>query len=131
MNLATQRTRLETGFMTGMLLLYPGLVMLGENADTDPVEESKWLRMSITVLDTSKPCIGNDHEETEAIFNVQIFTRLGIGAAEVSALADAARSVLSNGSYENISFLSFDISTGSVEADWFSLILRASYRAQA
>ena len=131
MNLNTQRARIETEFVALMTATYTDLLMIGENADTDPVEESEWLRMSITVVDVIYPCIGNDHEETEAIFNVQIFTRLGIGATKASQIADAAKSALRTGSYENISFQSFDISTGAVEADWFSLILRASYRAQA
>ena len=131
MNLDTQRTRLETEFAALMTATYPNLVMIGENADIDPVEESEWLRMSITVIDVIYPCIGSDHEQTDAIFNVQIFTRLGIGASQASKLADAAKSALKTGSYEGISVQSFDISTGVVEADWFSLILRATYRAQA
>ena len=132
MNLNDQRVTLETGFTTAMSIAIPGLLMIGENADSDPALESEWLRMSITVLDTYYPCIGLDHEITDAIFNVQIFTRLGTGASRASIIADAAKSALRGKNYGlTIAVSSFDTSVGAVEADWFSLILRATYRAQA
>ena len=131
MSLAAQRTTIEAGFITAMDISKPGLIIIGENADVDPPESAAWVRMSITVLDIIYPCINNEHEQTDAIFNVQIFTPIGQGASEASIIADAAKLTLRADNYGNaISFLSFDLSTGAIEAGWFSLILRATYRAQ-
>lgn len=129
MSLARHRTDIETEFMTEMGVIHPALVMIGENADVDPPENVAWIRMSLTILDIIYPCINNSKEQTEAIFNVQVFTPVGQGAGEASTLVDEAKAILKGSTLTGIEFLSFDVATGSVEAGWYSLLLRATYRA--
>lgn len=129
MSLARHRTDIETEFMTQMPLLNPGLVIVGENADTPPVKNGSWIRMSFTVLEVFRPCIGKGGIRTDALFNIQIFTALAQGAGEASSLVDDAITVLKDATLSGIEFLTFDVSTGVVEADWYSLLIRARYRA--
>ncbi|MDH3375356.1 MAG: DUF4128 domain-containing protein [Gammaproteobacteria bacterium] len=130
MSLARHRTEIETELITEMQLLRPGLVIIGENADTPAANNAPWLRMSITVLEIFRPCIGiNSKTRTDALFNVQVFTPLAQGAGEASSIVDEAISVLRNSTLTGIEFLTFDVSTGVVESDWYTLLIRARYRA--
>lgn len=130
MSLARHRTDIETELMTAMQVLHTGMMIVGENADDDPPSKKAWIRMSITIIDITYPCINNIKMETDALFNVQVFTPLAEGAGEASTLVDEARAILKSSTLTGIEFLSFDVSTGVVESDWFTLILRARYRAQ-
>jgi hypothetical protein len=130
MGIANQRTLIEQELITEMQLLYPGMVLLGENADIPPPSNEPWIRMSITVLDIIYPCLGQLSEETDALFNVQLFVPLGTGAGEASTRIDAARSILKSSALSGIEFLTFDVATGVVESDWYVLLLRAQYRAR-
>lgn len=131
MSLNQQRTNIENLLMTEFGVSDPNLVLMGENADTDPPTDSAWVRMSITVLNIHTPCVGNKgSEQTDAIFNFQVFTPKGQGAGEASMLADAAKEILKGSTLNGISFNSFDIPTGQIEGGWYNLLLRATYRAR-
>jgi len=116
--------------MDGMTALHPTIVLMGENADVDVPDNSAWIRMSATIVDIFHPCIGKDDTETDGIFSVQVFTPIGHGAGEASQLIDEARAILKNSGLTGIEFLSFGVSTGELESDWYSLLLRADFRAQ-
>lgn len=128
MSLARHRTDIETEFISQMGLLHPSLTIVGENADTPPGVAS-WMRTSITVLEIFRPCIGKGNIRTDALFNVQVFTPLAIGAGEASTLVDDGVTILKDAVLSGIEFLTFDVSTGTIEADWYSLLIRARYRA--
>lgn len=129
MSLARHRTDIETEFITQMQLLHPSMVVIGENADTPPAAEQAWIRMSITVLEIYRPCIGKSNTRTDALFNVQVFTSLAKGAGEASTIVDEAITILKNAVLTGIEFLTFDVSTGVQESDWYTLLIRARYRA--
>lgn len=130
MSLSRHRADIETELITELQLLHPTLVIFGENADIDPPENAAWIRMSITIIDIIYPCINSAKEETDALFNVQVFTPVGQGAGEASTLVDEAKVILKASTLTGIEFLSFDISTGAIEGGWYGLLLRARYRAQ-
>ncbi len=129
MSLARHRTAIETVLMSGLRALRPGFILFGENALEDSANDESWVRMSITTLDITFPCLGNDTKRTDAIFNAQIFTPLAMGANEGSVIVDECVSILKAGTFTGISFLEFDIPTGTKESDWYVLLLRATYRA--
>jgi len=129
MSLANQRTLIEGEFMTEMALVDSDVLLIGENADQQPTGDKSWIRMSITILEIYYPCIGQSQTRTDAIFNVQIFTPLAIGANKASTLVDEAVAILKGSNLPGIEFLTFDVSTGVIESDWFSIVLRATYRA--
>ncbi len=130
MSLARQRTYIETLLIAGMQALNPGLALFGENSDIAPPSNEPWIRMSLTLVDITYPCLGQLHVETDGIFNVQIFTPIGEGSGAASALLDQARKILKDSSLTGIEFLSFGASVGELESDWYTLLLRAEYRAQ-
>ena len=132
MSLATQRNLIETAFMSAMDISEAGIIMIGENADTPAPDSGAWIRMSFTLLDIRYPCVNNyTHEETDGIFNVQVFTPLGEGAFRASRIVDNAKAALRDADFsDSIAFINFDAGAGVVEADWYSILLRATYRAQ-
>lgn len=130
MGLANQRTLIEAELMTQMNIQFPGIAIFGENSDEVTPANAAWIRMSITVLEVIYPCLNNVSEQTDALFNVQVFTPLAQGAGEASTKVDAAKSILKNSNLAGIEFLSFDIATGVVEAEWYNILLRATYRAR-
>lgn len=130
MGLANQRTLIETELMTQMNIQFPNIAIFGENSDETPPPNAVWIRMSITVLEIIYPCLNNVSEQTDALFNVQVFAPLAKGAGEASTKVDAAKSILRNSNLAGIEFLSFDIATGVVEAEWYNILLRATYRAR-
>jgi hypothetical protein len=130
MGLATQRTLIDTELTTELQILRPAFILIGENADEPQPSNEPWIRMSITLLDIFYPCLGSDVKaQYDAIFNVQIFSPLAIGSGDVSLIADQVRGILRGSSLIGIEFLNFDVATGSIEADWYGLLMRCNYRA--
>ena len=130
MGLAAQRLAIETELITELQLLRPGFILVGENSDNDQPSNEPWIRMSITLDDIFYPCINNNVKaQFEAIFNVQIFSPLAIGSGDASLIADQVRTILRTATLTDIEFLDFDVATGVVEADWYSLLMRCNYRA--
>ncbi len=129
MSLSRHRTEIETELMSEMELIHPGFVLIGENSRSIPISDTSWIRMSLTILDITYPCIGKDTERTDGLFNVQVHTPLAAGAGEASTLVDEVRTILKASTLTGIEFLSFDVATGSQESDWYVLLLRATYRA--
>ena len=129
MTLTEQRTVIESGFMSAMAISSPDTILIGENADVPLPSIGSWIRMSITIIDITYPCLGTEHEEIDGIFNVQVFIPLAQGVAKALTIIDNAKTAL-RGTYDKVAFRSFDMSTGQAEADWYSITLRATYRAQ-
>ncbi|MCP4256816.1 MAG: hypothetical protein GY774_04715 [Planctomycetes bacterium] len=130
MSFVRHRTEIETLLMDSMKALHPSLVVIGENAKESPEQRDAWCRMSFTIINITAPCIGGKFTRTDAIFNVQMFTALGLGSGEATALVDDAKLILENSSLTGIEFLNFDVDTGVQEDSWYGLLLRAYYRAQ-
>lgn len=130
MSVSRHRTEIESALIGGMKLLYPDMVLMGENADVDHPATDPWVRMSLVIIDVTHPCLGKDDTQTDGMFNVQVFTPIGSGAGEASTLVDEARKILKSSTLTGIEFLSFSVSTGELESDWYTLLLRADYRAQ-
>lgn len=130
MSLSRHRTDIETLVMAQMELARPGFVIFGENADEVVPTDVAWARMSFTLVDITYPCIGKLDVETDGLFNTQVFAPLASGAGLASTLVDEVRAILKGSNLTGIEFLNFDVATGTVEAGWYVLLLRATYRAQ-
>ena len=130
MSVSRHRTAIEELLISSFAISRSSMVLVGENANSPSGNNAAWARMSVTVLSIYFPCIGQDgFKRTDALFNFQIFTPLATGAEEASDIVDEAIDILRNSAISGIEFLEFDVSTGDVQADWYNLTMRATYRA--
>lgn len=131
MSLARHRTDIEQELITELEIAFPGLVLVGENADlAKQSPEDNWIKVSFTILDIRYPCLGGVRKEIDGICNVQVFAPLASGAGEASTKVDTVVDILKNSQLTGIEFLTFEVATGSLDSSWYILLLRAFYRAQ-
>ena len=131
MSYVDQRTGIETAFMTDFPVLQPNVLITGENADVDnlPATNTSWVRMSLTIGETFRNCIGKKDLTTNGIFNVQVFTPLAIGAGQATKIIDDAITVLRDANINKVEFLNYETSFIGTESGWYYNLIRARYRA--
>ena len=74
----------------------PSITIAWENVTyTPPADGSKYLRCSFIVRQPDDTCIGSDYYRENAVFNIYVMDKLGIGTGGALDTAEAIRSLFS------------------------------------
>lgn len=134
MGLLNQRIAIETYYINAMALLFPAVIITGENADFAPPENLAWIRISLQVADEFKTCIGpNTNYRTEGIIGLQIFTPLSKGSSEASVLMDASLKLFRDANLTdlpNITILRSSVTFSGQDSGWYQLNSFTDYRGE-